>query len=81
MKGQLKTKKEELTKEEKTLYNIIQKNPGKSILELVDISPFTFDKLVQLLRSLKYKNFVYSGLKETEKGEDVHWYTKREVKK
>jgi hypothetical protein len=50
-------------------------------LELVDISPFTFDKLVQLLKSLKYKNFVYSGLKETEKGEDVHWYTKREVKK
>jgi predicted transcriptional regulator len=76
--GQSKSaKKEELTQEEKTLLDTIKENPGRSILELIDISPFEFNELVQLLKSLQNKGRIYSVLEETEEGEEAQWHIKK----
>jgi predicted transcriptional regulator len=75
--GQSENTEKELKNKEKTLLEIIKKNPGTSTLELVDISPFEFDEIIQLLKSLTNKRFVYSVLKETEEGEEAQWYTKK----
>ncbi len=77
MMGLSEITKKGLINEEKTLLDIIKKNPGRSTLELIDISSFEFGKLIQLLKSLKYKSFIYSVLEETEKGEEAQWYTKK----
>lgn len=75
--GQPENLEKKLTNKEKILLDIIKKNPGRSTLKFLDISPFEFDDLIQILKSLKNKGFIYSVLEETEIGEEAQWYTKK----
>jgi predicted AAA+ superfamily ATPase len=75
--GQPENTEKELTNEEKTLLDIIERNPGTSTFGLIDISPFEFNELIQLLKSLKNKGRIYSVLEETEEGEEAQWYIKK----
>jgi predicted transcriptional regulator len=75
--GQSKNVGKKLTNKEKTLLDIIKKNPGTSTFGFIDISPFSFEDLIQLLKSLKNKGRIYSILEETEAGEEAQWYIKK----
>ncbi|KYK33478.1 MAG: hypothetical protein AYK18_14940 [Theionarchaea archaeon DG-70] len=69
----------EIQPEEKILL-VITETPGISTLGVVEKCSFSYETVIDTLRSLSTKKEIYSELSETPEGTEAQWYPKEEMK-